>query len=278
MNTRNPAVAGKFYPGNEKELNSLLDDIYKFEGQNIDTSYAQNNLIGGVVPHAGYQFSGYEAVYFFENLRKAPNNYSTFVIVYPNHNIAMEDMTVDGHTHWETPLGKVKVDVEFAKKLNLPISDEEGKEEHSGEVMVPFLQYFLDYPFQIVPIIMTNQNIQNAELLARLINNAQNETGRNIQIIASSDFSHFVAPETGQELDNLVIDQIKALNTIEVYEEIVRNDISVCGYGPIMTLMEYAKFVADNPQAEVLKKGNSAKMYPSSEVVDYVSMIVYGNS
>jgi AmmeMemoRadiSam system protein B len=55
----------------------------------------------------------------------------------------------------------------------------------------------------------------------------------------------------------------------------VDNNISVCGYGPIMALMEYSKFRSDEPRADILSRGNSARTYPSDEVVDYVSMIFY---
>lgn len=275
MNTRSPAVAGQFYPDSEKELRHLLQQIHQSELNKIDASYSQEHILGGIVPHAGYKFSAYEAAHFFENLRQSDKHFDTFVLIYPNHNIAMEDMSVDGHTHWETPLGNVKLDIEFGKMLNLPINEEDGISEHSGEVIVPLLQYFLDYPFQIVPVIMTNQNIHNAELLARLINNAQNETGRHVCVIASSDFSHFVEPKAGEELDNLVLEQVRKMNPIGVFDRVVDHEISICGYGPIMALMEYSKFRSEEPRADILSRGNSAKTYPSNEVVDYVSMIFY---
>jgi hypothetical protein len=55
----------------------------------------------------------------------------------------------------------------------------------------------------------------------------------------------------------------------------VRNKhITVCGYGSIMTLIEYAKLEAEKPKAKILKIGNSGEVIPSDEVVDYVSVLV----
>ena len=51
--------------------------------------------------------------------------------------------------------------------------------------------------------------------------------------------------------------------------------ITVCGYGPIMTQIEYAKLEAEHPKAKILKIGNSGDVIPAEEVVDYVSVLVY---
>jgi len=275
MKIREPAVANKFYPGNEKELKDLLLSIQQTEEPSVNTNYAKEKIIGGIVPHAGYIYSGYEAIHFFINIQASPIKFETIIIINPNHNPSKNPLIVDNNTYWKTPLGRSKVDLDFAKKMALPMSDVENKFEHSGEVMVPFLQYMLEYPFQIVPVTMSSQDPENAKNLAKSIFDANNELGKNILIIASSDFSHFVSPKTGNELDQLVLDQIFQLNTQGVYEEILKHNISVCGFGPIMTLMEYSKKVTSKPVFEVLNKGNSAKTFPSKEVVDYISLITY---
>ena len=42
--------------------------------------------------------------------------------------------------------------------------------------------------------------------------------------------------------------------------------------------MEYAKLVSENPQARILKIGHSGEVMPSSEVVDYVSILIYNEA
>ncbi len=72
-------------------------------------------------------------------------------------------------------------------------------------------------------------------------------------MIASSDFSHFVHPDKGKELDKYVIDEILNLNSKGVFKEVREKNISVCGYGPIMTLIEYSKLVSNDPQSTNFK-------------------------
>jgi AmmeMemoRadiSam system protein B len=173
-------------------------------------------------------------------------------------------------------LGKTEVDKEFYRYLNFSESLQAHKYEHSGEVMLPLLQQFISYPFKIVPITMSRQDTQSAKIIATSIYNANKVLKRKICIIASSDFSHFVEPNEGKKLDRYVIDAILKLDSETIYREVRNRQITVCGYGPIMTLIEYAKLEAEHPKAKILKVGNSGEVIPSDEVVDYVSVLLYG--
>ena len=272
---RKPAVAGQFYPDDPRELKALLENVYEEEKGDIDLELAQKNLIGGVSPHAGYMFSAYQAVHLFEIIRRHATQYDTLFIINPNHSGMGNDLAYDSNEYWESPLGNVEVDQDFASHLELPVSNVEEKREHSGEVMLPMLQYFLDYPFKIAPVTITRQNHTNALRLAQTIYQAQKKLNKKILIIASSDFSHFVTPKIGQEKDQYVLDKIRQWDAPGVEQVIREKHISVCGYGPIMTLMEYAKMVSQQPEVRILKKGNSGDVIPSNEVVDYVSIMFY---
>ena len=275
MKVRKPSVAGQFYPGNKQELDELLDDVLEKEKGNIKKELAKKDIIGGIAPHAGYIFSAYQAMHVFKILKEHQKQFETIFIINPNHSGMGNEIAYDSNSYWETPYGKVEVDQDFAEAMNIPVSDIEQSREHSGEVMVPLLQRTLDYNFKIAPITMTIQSYSNAVEVANEIYNANKKLNKNIFIIASSDFSHFVSPQTGKERDQLVIDKILDMKSEEVEQVIRKNRISVCGYGPIMALMEYSKLVAENPKNEVLKKGSSGDIIPSNEVVDYVSFLFY---
>lgn len=275
MKTRKPTVAGQFYPGNKQELDKLLDDIMEKEKGEINRELSKKNIIGGIAPHAGYVFSAYQAAHVFQILKEHDTKFDTIFIINPNHSGMGNEVAYDSNDYWETPYGKAEVDKDFAETMNLPVSETEQSREHSGEVMVPLLQRFLDYDFKIAPVTMTIQTHSNAHELANEIFNANKTLNKNIFIIASSDFSHFVTPKTGEEQDQLVIDKIKEMQPEEVENVVREKRISVCGYGPIMALMEYSKLVSENPKNEVLKKGSSGDVIPSNEVVDYVSFLFY---
>lgn len=276
MKIRKPAVAGRFYPDDVKEIEKILKSALEKEMKAIDLSLAQKTIIGGVVPHAGYVFSSYQAVHFFEIVRKSEIQFDTIVIINPNHTGYGNPIAIDDSDFWETPFGKVEVDNGFKKLLPFTKSDLEEKAEHSGEVMVPYLQYFLPYEFKILPITMSAQTFDNAAKIAHGLHSVKKALNKNILIVASSDFTHFESAQQGCKLDQYVIDKILDMDSEGVESEVYKHRISVCGYGPIMTLMEYAKNVAaDKAGVKILKRGHSGEVIPSNEVVDYVSMLFY---
>jgi len=167
------------------------------------------------------------------------------------------------------------LDKDFIALLGTPVSTEAHAYEHSAEVMLPFLKEYLEYDFKIVPISFLDQNCEIAREIASKIETANSIHNKSILIIASSDFSHYVDPDEGYRLDSLVIEQIEDLNARKVGEVVCKNDISVCGCGPIMTLIEYANNTSKGPKAVVLKRGNSGKHGMKGSVVDYVSMLIY---
>lgn len=273
MKIRKSAVAGRFYPASKEALIEQLNSITKKELPNINLELIKNQIIGGVVPHAGYMFSAYQAVHFFEILKQSKQKFDTIVIVNPNHTGLGHEIAFDSSDYWETPLGQVPLDVEFGESLGIDISDIEQKHEHSGEVMLPFLQYFLDYDYQIAPITLSNQTFKNAKFLAERLHKSAELLNRKIVLIASSDFSHFLTPEAGREKDAYVLENIITMDSQAIEKVVHKKNISVCGYGPIITLIEYAKLVGTNPKAEILKIGHSGEIIPSHEVVDYISIL-----
>jgi hypothetical protein len=141
--------------------------------------------------------------------------------------------------------------------------------------MLPFLQKWISYPFKIVPICILRQNPVISTEIAEKIYKANQILQKKIFIIASSDFSHYVDPDKGKEKDSLVLKELEKLDSQHLYDTVIRNRVSVCGYGPIMTLIEYAKLVSQKPETTILARGNSGKTMPSSSVVDYVSILFY---
>lgn len=275
-NIREAAFAGKFYPGKKAELEMLIQSIFNSEHELIDVSLSEKRLIGAVVPHAGYVYSGYQAVHVFELLKISKQKIDTFVIVNPNHTGAGQgNYNLCSASEWATPLGNVPADVELMNELGIDYYDTAHLNEHSGEVLLPMLQFFVPTPFKIVMITMNRQTNESASTLAQKIFKSIEKLQRNVVLLASSDFSHFETPEIGFEKDQLVIDQIIAMNTQKIYDEVQKHKVSVCGFGPVMTLIEYAKLCAKAPNMKLLKRGHSGEVYPSTKVVDYVSFLCY---
>jgi len=268
-------MEGRFYPSTRKRIFDQLREIEMAEKYEVP-AITPVRIFGAVLPHAGHIYSGYQTIPFFQVLRKHQHHPETFVIVHPNHTGLGPGTAVTQADIWKNSIGEVPVDREFAAALELPDDRHVHAREHSAEVIVPYLQYYLPQErFSILPVCLMDQSYRNASEVARRISNAVAVTGRRIMVLASCDFSHFLSPEEVMHRDRYVLDAIHSRRTESVELAVESYQASVCGYGPIMVLMEYADSIEHDYRVEILANGHSGEVYPSSEVVHYISMIFY---
>lgn len=273
MSTRKAYVSGYFYPDSKEEINDLMKKLVKEEGLNNKTF--NGKIIGAVVPHAGYIYSAPEALHFFEGLKNYEDEFDTIIILNPNHNGVGKDISLSSYAYWDSPYGKVEIDREFQEGLPFYEDDSAHNREHSGEVIVPLIKYALDYNVKIVPISIKNQSLKNAKLIAENILKRAEELGREILIIASSDFCHYEEAKSGRKRDDLALEAIKNLDADLLQERVEENSLTICGYGPIMAVIEYANFWGD-AKVEVLRRGNSGEITGDNKsVVNYNSILFY---
>jgi AmmeMemoRadiSam system protein B len=189
---RTPAVSGQFYPRGKNDLRTEISRCFA----NITSK--ERAVIGAVVPHAGYMYSGTTAAHVYSALPEA----DTYVLIGPNHTGYGSPVSVSSET-WSTPFGEVNSDLDFIKALPKKIIDTDEsahRYEHSLEVQLPFLQYrFSD--FRIVPICMGMQDEETALEVGGEISEAVRKVKRKVVIIASSDFSHYKPDNVAREDD-----------------------------------------------------------------------------
>ena len=272
---RSPYVAGRFYPGTDKAIKEQLQIIK----DQLDFSFLKeinlNRIFGGVLPHAGHVYSAYQTLAFFELMRQVEMDFDSFVILHPLHRGGHLDYACDNYEYWETPLGKLTIDIEFIKAMEMGESSDMLDTEHSAEVILPYIQYYNFNDKMIIPIGIARQTPDVSKIISDKIIKAKNICQRKICVIASSDFSHFLSPEKGFQQDQLVLDCIQKKDCLCMYDTILKNNISVCGYGPIMGLMEYSKSMNYDYKSNILSRGHSGEVSPSKSVVDYISILFY---
>jgi len=268
---RYPAVAGRFYASKEKALRHEIEQSFTSRIGPGDVPVLKQgergSIVGGVVPHAGYMFSGPVAAHVYSAIAKEGFP-ETFVIIGPNHHGVGPGIAMSSED-FLTPLGTMETDKELAKKLRGFVDDDPSAHqyEHSVEVQVPFIQYFSPKA-KFLPICMGFQDFETAkELGARLRKACE---GRDVIVLASSDFSHYVPPKFAERQDMAVIDRILALDAKGVEATVRGKDVSMCGYGPVMTMLE----AVGGRSAQLLKYANSGDVQPMSEVVGYAGIIV----
>jgi len=228
-----------------------------------------------ICPHAGYMYSGPVAAHSYASLegRRRPR---VVVLVGPNHAGIGSEVSVYPEGEWYTPLGSVPIDSELAKLISkssdlISLDEYSHEEEHSLEVQLPFLQYVLG-TFKLVPIVMLSQDRDTAEELGRAI--AENVSGQDALLIASSDFTHYEPDAAAKKKDMVAIERICALDVEGFYRVISEHRITACGYGPIAAILTASK-LSGATDARLLKYATSGDVTGDrSAVVGYASIIV----
>ncbi len=245
---RNAQYAGSFYPNNSDHLVESIENSFTSSlgpqqlphKEPIETDLFPFLL----VPHAGYIYSGPVAAWSYLELSKYPLP-NTVIILGPNHTGVGADIGVPNKVEsWRTPLGEVEVNHELIEELVnhsslVQRNDDSHAREHSIEVQLPFLQYIFDKPFDFVPIAMLNQGYDASMVLGEIIAKVCN--GKNVLVIASSDFTHFESHNTATQKDNLILEAIEQMDSKEMYDIKYRLNVSMCGYGPIAGTIEASK-------------------------------------
>ncbi len=275
---RHPAVAGSFYPAEADQLKELLEEClasHPLGPQGVKSPSA--SLLGGMVPHAGYRYSGPCAAHFYSSLERDTR---CVILLGVNHRGSGAKAALSPADYWETPLGKVKVDRELREilkaRLDFLVEDElPHLEEHSIEVQLPFLQSVLG-EFTFLPVSLSELSEEECALLGQAIARLyESETAskKKTVLIASSDLSHYLSPEETERLDRQVLDQVLHLSPVGLLNIVKKEDISMCGVFPTAVFLFAAKALGAN-YARLLKHCHSGDVVPMSEVVGYASVAV----
>ncbi len=277
MVDRNPAVAGAFYPSDRKELLNSLEGSFNRAKVIFD-----QQPLAVVVPHAGYVFSGDVAAAGYKQIDRERKFKHVFIIA-SSHTMYFEGVSIYTQGDFITPLGKVKVD-EFAKDLDqkyafINSNPEPHEKEHSIEVQLPFLQYWLKNPFTIVPIVIGGQSQSTCKNLADAL--APYFSEENLFIV-SSDFSHYPNSSDATESDKLMADAIlknssSSFVTTKVIDEskgIPGLVTAMCGWTSMLTLLDITENRTDIAYKKILyqNSGDSPLYGDKSRVVGYYAI------
>ena len=266
---REAVVAGQFYPGNVTGLTKMIEKL-------IDKDAEKKNVIGMMVPHAGYPYSGPVAGATISRVKFG----DTFIIMGPNHTGMGEQFSIMTAGTWQTPLGNVEIDSDLAKQIlngseYLKEDSLAHQFEHSIEVQLPFLQYFSS-DVKIVPIMLGYGSLKICSEIGSAIARVINSSEKDVIIIASGDMTHYESQATAQRKDKLAIESILNLDEKQLLERIDEENITMCGGVTASCLIVAAKILGAQ-NAELVKyqtSGDTTGDYAS--VVGYAGIIVNG--
>src|SRR5208282_2413879 len=257
---RAPAVAGQFYEGDGAALAHQLESCFT-DARGPGTlptrqRSADRTVRAAVVPHAGYVFSGPIAAHAYR-LIAADRPPESVLVLGVDHYGASRGASLSERP-WLTPLGPTPVDRGLVTALRKPpveVDEEAHRREHSIEVQLPFLEYVLPHP-RFVPLEIGFGPYTFLEEVADVVRSATAD--RDVLLIASTDFSHYVAPSTADRLDHMAIEPILAGNARGLYDTVTQNDISMCGIAPTTVLL--AALAGSGLRPRLLRWGHSGEV------------------
>ncbi|MBN1598703.1 MAG: AmmeMemoRadiSam system protein B [Bacteroidales bacterium] len=274
---RQPAVAGSFYPGNSVELTKMLEGFFS-EAEEADVK----DPLAIIVPHAGYVFSGSTAAAAFKQIDRNKIFRHIFLIG-SSHTMYFNGASVYTQGDFITPLGTVKVDTlaNWLVNNNKIITNDTKPHitEHSLEVQLPFLQYWLKNDFTIIPIIIGGQSQEICRKLADALEPYFNKD--NIFVI-STDFSHYPNYEEAKMADAKMANAIltnSARKFILIKNQVENSNINnlataMCGWTSVLTLINITEKLPDVSYKKIVYKNSGDSRYGDKErVVGYYAIV-----
>lgn len=211
MKIRPAAVAGMFYPGDSVRLVGEVRTLLAAAGVNALHPKAL------LVPHAGYIYSGPVAASAYALLAPLAGRIKRVVLLGPAHRVALRGLALPDAEAFETPLGRVAIDLEGVRlSAQLPqvsVSAQAHAQEHSLEVQLPFLQTVLS-DFKLVPLVVGEAS---AEAVCEVLDTLWG--GAETLILISSDLSHYLPYAAAQRTDRLTADTILHLQAPVSHEQ-----------------------------------------------------------
>ncbi|AUX08647.1 MEMO1 family protein [Halalkaliarchaeum desulfuricum] len=247
---RQPAVAGEFYRGDPAALKEQIEACFTNEHgpgtvpeteakresdpRSGESRSPQERLLGLVVPHAGYPYSGPIAAHSYAALARSWTP-ETAVVLGPNHRQVGAEIALPSHDAWETPLGTLPVDDRLRDELlgtaeAIRIDDRAHGAEHAVEVQLPFLQQ-LEATSRILPVSVATRERSRCESLGEAIARAIDAIGRDAVVIASTDLTHYEPPEAATAADEPVLDLLADLDPVGLLDHVERTAHTMCGPG-----------------------------------------------
>ncbi len=285
MATRRSDFAGSWYPAGESDCRKTIEELVK-GGKPCPPG--EREFVGGIVPHAGWVYSGKVACGIIRCLGAGGTRPETIAIfgrhLHPGgHNYIMRE------GRWATPLGELEVDQEVAEDLiaRFPFVQETPSRcepDNTIELQLPFIKYFFP-DSKILPIGVPPA--AGSLKIGNAVSQAAATRGRRIMIIGSTDLTHygpnygFMPAGRGQaavewvkkENDKRVRDLMLRMDAAGVIEESLRSHNACCAGAAATAIAACTELGAC--QGIELSYTTSYDIRPDSSFVGYTGILFF---
>ncbi len=282
MERRKTVFAGSWYPGSAA---ACEQEIRQFLEQESQPDLPDQQWMTGIVPHAGWYYSGQIACQVINRLKGAKP--IDLVVLFGMHLHPSSPNFMMPEGAWETPFGDLPVAAGLAADLmeRYPFELETPKrfnQDNTIELQLPFVKYLLD-PKAFLGIGVA-PSINSLDIGRSVVNWAR-DNDKQIRIIGSTDLTHYGAnygysPKgSGQQAvdwvrnqnDRQVIDAMLAMHPEQILEE-ARARQNACCAGAAATAVAGARHFGAT-RAQTVAYATSYDKSPGDSFVGYVGVV-----
>jgi hypothetical protein len=283
---RQPDFAGSWYPGRAEAVRAELDRLRALVHQ---PTALQGRLVGGIVPHAGWTFSGrlaFDVLAAIARSGPAPR----VVVIFGKHMGPRDAPTIMRRGAWSTPLGELPMADELADAVVGCAAFEEETAEHyerdnTIELQLPFVKELFPEA-SILPIGAPAR--ADSMAIGQAVARAARELGLPICVVGSTDLTHYgpnyqFSPKghgasaeewVRAENDRAVVDHLVALDGAQALEH-AREHRSACCPGAAIAALSAARELGASA-GELLDYATSNDVHPGGASFVGYAGIVYG--
>ena len=282
MDIRKPDFAGSWYPGRKSECLMAIEDFSK---SLIPCPTPNGENIGGIVPHAGWYYSGQIAYNVIHCMRS--DNIPDVIVLFGRHLYPGSGNYIMKEGAWGTPLGELKIEQDLAGELALefPFTIEtpfDHEPDNTIELQLPFIKYlFPDTKILPIGVPPASMSIGIGERVAEIAKSM----GLEVLFLGSTDLTHYgpnygntpkgVGPQAVKwvknENDRRMVDLMLDMDPEGVLSEALKNSNACCA-GAVAAAIAAAKSIGARKSEKLIYR-TSHDVRPDSSFVGYAGII-----
>ena len=282
MTVRRADFAGSWYPGRGSDCRQAIEEL---DQSALPCPSSGGEKVGGIVPHAGWYYSGRIACSVIKCLKNESK--PDTIIIFGRHLHPGSKNYLMKEGGWATPLGDLEIDCELGDRLASEFSfiletPSRYEQDNTIELQLPFIKYFFD-DVKILPIGVrpSVDSIRIGERVAEI----SELLDRSILILGSTDLTHygnnygFTPKGVGDkavewvknENDKKVVDLMLQMDPEGVIRESMTNQNACCS-GAVATAIAAVKKMGAR-KGEKLIHFTSYDVRPDDSFVGYVGVV-----
>ena len=284
MSVRRPDFAGSWYPDTASGCKAMFD---QFERESVAREGTEP-VTAGIVPHAGWMFSGRIAYNVIRELARDSGQRDT-VVLFGGHLAPSSPMTIMARGELWTPLGTIPADEELAAAILdewevVRETPERHAPDNTTELQAPIIRHF--FPEAMMVVIGAPPREATLRLADSLVGHAT-RLGRRLAVIGSTDLTHY-GPNYGwapmglgdeavrwvrEENDPRWIERARQLDAQGMIKEAMDHKNACCP-GAAAAAAQCARALGSS-SGELLAYATSADIRPDASFVGYAGIVYY---